>query len=308
MAGKIVADIIESAGSQISLNVGNVTILTASSTGLTLTPTSNVNINVTNSTLAFGAGNVSFPSITTSGDTNTGLYFPAADQVGIVTGGVAALSFSSTQVPTFAKAASGGITIQKFTSGSGTYTTPANCKAIWARLVGGGGGGASNGASGQNQGSGGGSTTFGSLTATGGGGSFFTAAGGTASGGDINSAGGATGVPGNVSPGVTQGYGGPGGNSMLGGGGIGGTNGGAAGSAPAGGFGGGGGGAGTSASYIAMAGGGGGGYCEKLINSPAATYSYAVGAGGAGGTGGGTGGGIGGAGFAGVIIVTEYYV
>jgi hypothetical protein len=57
-----------------------------------------------------------------------------------------------------------------------------------------------------------------------------------------------------------------------------------------------------------MAGGGGAGYCEKLINSPAATYSYAVGAGGAGGTGGGTGGGVGGAGRAGVIIVTEYYV
>jgi hypothetical protein len=57
-----------------------------------------------------------------------------------------------------------------------------------------------------------------------------------------------------------------------------------------------------------MAGGAGGGYTEKLINSPSATYSYAVGAGGAGGTGGGTGGGVGGAGAAGVIIITEYYV
>jgi hypothetical protein len=50
MAGKIIADTIESAGSQISLNVGNVTVLTASSSGLTLTPTNNVNINVTNCT------------------------------------------------------------------------------------------------------------------------------------------------------------------------------------------------------------------------------------------------------------------
>jgi hypothetical protein len=57
-----------------------------------------------------------------------------------------------------------------------------------------------------------------------------------------------------------------------------------------------------------MAGGGGGGYTEKIIKSPSATYSYAVGAGGAGGTGGGTGGGLGGAGYAGVIIVTEFYV
>ena len=95
MAGKIVADTIESAGSQISLNVGNVTVLTASSTGLTLTPTTNVNINVTNSTLAFGAGNVSFPSITASGDTNTGLYFPAADTIGFVEGGAEAMRINS---------------------------------------------------------------------------------------------------------------------------------------------------------------------------------------------------------------------
>ena len=95
MAGKIIADTIEASGSQISLNVGNVTVLTASSTGLTLTPTSNVNINVTNSTLAFGAGNVSFPSITASGDTNTGLYFPAADTIGFVEGGAEAMRINS---------------------------------------------------------------------------------------------------------------------------------------------------------------------------------------------------------------------
>ena len=95
MAGKIVADIIESAGSQISLNVGNVTILTASSSGLTLTPTSNVNINVSSSTLAFGAGSVSLPSITTSGDTNTGLYFPAADTIGFAEGGAEAMRINS---------------------------------------------------------------------------------------------------------------------------------------------------------------------------------------------------------------------
>jgi hypothetical protein len=199
-------------------------------------------------------------------------------------------------------------TVTVYTSGSGTYTTPANVKAIWVRAVGGGGGGGSNGASGQNSGSTGGSTTFGSLTATGGSGAFYNASGGGASGGDINSAGSATGVPGNTSPSVTQGFGGSGGSSMLSGGGLGGTNGGNAGNAPALGYGGGGGGAGTNSTYIAMAGGGGGGYTEKLINSPSATYSYAVGAGGAGGTGGGTGGGVGGDGAAGVIIITEYYV
>ena len=95
MAGKIIADTIESAGSQISLNVGNVTVLTASSTGLTLIPTTNVNINLTNSTLAFGAGNVSFPSITASGDTNTGLYFPAADTIAFTEGGVESMRIDS---------------------------------------------------------------------------------------------------------------------------------------------------------------------------------------------------------------------
>jgi hypothetical protein len=204
-------------------------------------------------------------------------------------------------------ASTGLQSVQVFTSGSGTYTTPANCKAIWVRMVGGGGGGGSNGASGQNAGGGGGASTFGSLTANGGAGAFYTATSGVGVGGDINSSGGSTGVQGNTSPIVNQGYGGSGGSSVLGGGGVGGTNGGNTGGA-AGGYGGGGGGCGTNGSYIAMGGGAGAGYTEKLINPPSATYSYAVGAGGAGGTGGGTGGGLGGAGAAGVIIVTEFYL
>jgi hypothetical protein len=44
-----------------------------------------------------------------------------------------------------------------------------------------------------------------------------------------------------------------------------------------------------------------------LINSPSATYSYAVGAGGSAGAA-GTGGSTAGAGGAGGIIITEYYV
>lgn len=53
-------------------------------------------------------------------------------------------------------------TIQKFTSGSGTYTLPANCRYIEVVLVGGGGGGAGSGNSGAGQGGAGGNTTFGS--------------------------------------------------------------------------------------------------------------------------------------------------
>ena len=127
MAGKIVADIIESAGSQISLNVGNVTILTASSSGLTLTPTSNVNINVSSSTLAFGAGSVSLPSITTSGDTNTGLFFPAADTIAFAEGGAEAMRINSSGNLQANGTISVGITTPS-TSGAG-ITFPATQRA-----------------------------------------------------------------------------------------------------------------------------------------------------------------------------------
>jgi len=88
MAGTIIADTIQATSQQISLNVGNTTILTASSTGLTLIPTTNVNINVTNSTVAFGSGNVSRPSISFSGNTSTGMYMPLANTIALTTAGV----------------------------------------------------------------------------------------------------------------------------------------------------------------------------------------------------------------------------
>ena len=69
---------------------------------------------------------------------------------------------------------------------------------------------------------------------------------------------------------------------------------------------GGGSGGGSGSNYPPGAGGGAGGYCEKIIASPTATYSYAVGSGGAGGAS-GSGGGTGGAGAGGVIIIEEHY-
>ena len=87
MAGKIVADTIESAGSQISLNVGNVTVLTASSTGLTLIPTTNVNVNLTNSIVNLTSGNVTNPSLTFSGNTSTGIFMPLANTLAFATAG-----------------------------------------------------------------------------------------------------------------------------------------------------------------------------------------------------------------------------
>jgi hypothetical protein len=45
--------------------------------------------------VAFSAGTVSLPSITTSGDTNTGAFFPAADTIAFTEGGAEAMRISS---------------------------------------------------------------------------------------------------------------------------------------------------------------------------------------------------------------------
>jgi hypothetical protein len=45
--------------------------------------------------VAFGAGTVTAPSITATGDTNTGIYFPAADTIGFTEGGVEAMRINS---------------------------------------------------------------------------------------------------------------------------------------------------------------------------------------------------------------------
>lgn len=190
------------------------------------------------------------------------------------------------------------------TSGtSATYTTPAGATRINVRMVGGGGGG---GGATSNNGAAGNQTTFSTLTAGGGGagqangGQGGTA--GTASGGDINIPGGGGGAGSvNATAGVAPASGG-GGNSVFGGGGPSSLN--ATGGAGATNSGGGGAGGGAASSTNSGGGGGAGGYVEKLIISPAATYTYTVGATAAGGIAGGTAGGVG---AAGIIIVDEMY-
>ena len=195
-------------------------------------------------------------------------------------------------------------TVQVFTSGSGTYTTPTGCKAIWVRAVGGGagGGGGNNGT----PSTGGGTTTFGTslISCTGGLAAAYTSAGtgGTATGGDINVNGGAGTIGSFAETGVNSGSGGTGGNSAFGGGGRPSYGAGASGFSGGGGSGGG---CDAISSYGA-GGGGAGAYAEKLITSPSATYSYAIGTGGAGAAG-GANAYTGGAGGSGVIIVQEFY-
>jgi hypothetical protein len=212
-------------------------------------------------------------------------------------------------------------TIQSFTSGSGTYTTPAGVKWIRVRMAGGGGGGGSSGTASWNNGTAGGNSTFGSslLTANGGSagiGGYQTNAG-SSPGGSATVSSPAIGIA--ISGGSGQGsgransanasiiLGGNGGSNPLGGGGGGGgaSNAGAAGAANTGA----GGGGATSGSNVNAEGGGGGGaggYIDAIISAPSATYAYAVGAAGSGGSA-GTSGSAGGAGAAGVIHVEEYY-
>jgi len=206
-------------------------------------------------------------------------------------------------------------TVQIFTSGSGTYTTPANVTYIQVKMVGGGGGGGNGGSAAGVAGGNGGNTTFGSslLTAAGGTGGGWANTGGSGGAatvnapaiqvvsatGEVGTLGGATS---NVTSNVTSGRGG---STLFGTGGRGGygnANGSSA-STNSGGGGGGGGVASSTGFWAAGVGGGAGAYVEAIINSPSASYSYSVGAAGTAGTGGTNGG----AGSAGQIVVTEYY-
>lgn len=215
--------------------------------------------------------------------------------------------------------ASGGAgvpTIQRFTTGSGTYTTPVGVTYLRVKLVGGGGGAASTGTSGTFAGTNGNNSTFGTslLTAGSGGGGQISAggfAGGSGGTTTVNSPaisvvqvdGAFGGSPSGAL--ATQISGGLGGSSFFGGAG-GPATGSVAGRNAAANSGSGGSGSGSSSSITGGAGGGAGAYVEAIITSPSSTYAYIVGAEGNGGTA-GVAGFAGGNGGSGVVIVEEYY-
>lgn len=206
-------------------------------------------------------------------------------------------------------------TVQKFTSGSGTYTTPTGVQYIHVRMVGGGGGGSGSGTSAGTAAGDGGSTTFGTGTAGGGNhGSFgatSTNSGGTATlgtgwlGTAINGASSSGSAYQNIS--TIDESGGFGASSPLGGAGASAFA--SAGSAAIAnsGSGGGGGGNNNTANSYSGAGGAAGAYIDAIIiPSSGQTFSYTVGASGSAG-GAGTSGNAGGAGGSGYIEVTEFY-
>jgi hypothetical protein len=191
-------------------------------------------------------------------------------------------------------------TRQVLTAGTAaTYNTPANCRQLRIRMIGGGGGG--GGKTGDTNGVSGGNTIFNSVGAAGGGAGINGAAGalgGSAGGGTgtgIWRKRGAAGNPGGKANAtvITSAFGGTGGGE---GGGISGTaaatnTGGGGGGAPC---------AGVGTETSAGPGGGQGEIVEFLISAPAASYTYTVGASGAGGTSAGAGG-------SGLIVVDEFY-
>lgn len=210
-------------------------------------------------------------------------------------------------VPTFAECVPNKQVITA--TGAFTYTTPSCTIGGQSTLAAyleidiqaAGGGGAGSGTSPGNGGAGA-NSTFGTslLTANGGGAGTNLAggSGGSTSGCDADSV---SGQSGGNPTGAGNSSGGQGGNSARG---FGGTLSGPAnlGNAAQA-FGGGGSGAGDGATASTGGGGAGGGFCKKLIISPAASYSGALGVAGIGGTA-GTGGFAGGNGSGPLLVVT----
>jgi hypothetical protein len=73
-------------------------------------------------TIEFAAGSASTPSITATGDTNTGIYFPAADTIGFAEGGAEAMRIDSSAN-------------LQFNSGYGSVATAYGCRA-WVNFDG----------------------------------------------------------------------------------------------------------------------------------------------------------------------------
>ena len=234
------------------------------------------------------------------------------------TAGTWASAGSQVQVPPFGAKLP---TVQRITSGSGTYITPAGVRWLRVIAIGGGNGGQGSGTTPVDTGTAtAGDTTFGSSLITGGGG--LRASGANANGGgggvatvnspaiNLASVTGGMGVSGGAYSsagtrfvgghgGDTPGLGGAGKNSVFSGAGANAT-------ANTGGGGQGGGNNGV-ANVISGAGGGSGARAEAIIIDPDASYAYAVGAKVNGGTAGASGL-AGGNGADGVLIIEEHYI
>ena len=196
--------------------------------------------------------------------------------------------------------------VQVYTSGSGTYTTPAGAYYLRIRMIGGGGGGGGGGVGGGTGGTGG-TTSFGAVTANGGGGGGSGGGSGGSGGsgsatlrlaggsGSVNTSG-LSGQYAASGAGASSPFGGSGGATPDGNAGANASSNTGSGAS---------GGTATIPGNVVGAGGGAGEYVENVIVAPSVTYSYTVGIGGAAGAA-GTSGNIGGVGGSGLILIEAY--
>ncbi len=304
-----------------NLGTSRAGVVTNEDSSVDAVATGSILVGTGNKTAGTGdSGSIKIRPGTSAGGTRGKILLEDSSLSGASTGHVWTLTNTTTgagnwQAPPAAPATP---TVQRFTSGSGTYTTAVGARYIKVRMVGGGGGGAGSANSAANGGAGGsgGNSTWNSTLLVAGGGTGGTPAGGTGIGGPGGTTSSTAGpaivvsATGSGGGGISVGaiFGPSGAPSVFGGGGVGGSAG-VAGGAGGTNTGGGGGGAGAPSgggTVYSGASGGSGGYIEAIISAPASSYSYAVGAGSSGGTA-GTSGFAGGAGGSGIIIVEEYY-
>jgi hypothetical protein len=93
MGGILQVDTIQNNNTSNLITQTNVTTITIGASGQTITVPAGATLNTT--TIVLAAGAVGTPSLTTSGDTNTGIFFPAADTIGFAEGGTEAMRIDS---------------------------------------------------------------------------------------------------------------------------------------------------------------------------------------------------------------------
>jgi hypothetical protein len=302
-------------------------IASASTTDLGTITTNNVSITGTTTITSFGSSAstsnpiflLTFAGALTLTHNATSLILPGGANITTAAGDTASAEYLGSgnwRVRSYMPATGKAVipqsypTYQYLTSGSSaTYTTPAGCRKIRVRAWGGGGGGGSGFAGTPSDGGAGGDTSFNSVVAKGGSGGNKGTAGTGVAGGRGTTPGTGTanyrvlGSAGGPSGSAANQTGGAGGVSSLGGAGAGGPTG-TAGTAAFANSGSGGGGGGPVAGGTGGGGGQAGEHFILDITSPAATYTYTVGAAGAASA---TGTWLGAAGGDGLIIVEEFY-
>ena len=114
MGGILQVDTIQNNNASNLITQTNVTTITIGASGQTISIPAGATLNTT--TVVLAAGAVGTPSLTTSGDTNTGIFFSTTDTIDFAEGGVATGQFDS----------SGNF---KFNSGYGSVGTAYGCRA-----------------------------------------------------------------------------------------------------------------------------------------------------------------------------------